>query len=169
MIRNPVILQSHNLTGSSYILETSVFPREAEALKEIRNATANHPMGLMKAAPDASQLMATPIIKNAGVEHKIDFIDSPALPILDELLQDECNEGSFDFAFVDADKSNYWNYHERLLKLIRIGGMIIYDNTLWGGTVAWKEEDVPAEGSHSRIEIALASVGDSFTICRRRI
>ncbi|XLS51023.1 hypothetical protein HN51_011700 [Arachis hypogaea] len=121
-----------------YILETSVFPREAEALKEIRNATANHPM--------------TPIIKNAGVEHKIDFIDSPALPILDELLQDECNEGSFDFAFVDADKSNYWNYHERLLKLIRIGGMIIYDNTLWGGTVAWKEEDVPAEGSRTQFQ-----------------
>ncbi|KAL4328634.1 hypothetical protein S83_042753 [Arachis hypogaea] len=81
-------------------------------------------------------------------------------------------------------KANYWNYHERLLKLIRIEGIIIYDNTLWGGNVAWKEEDVPAGkrafreavlcfnkaiSQDSRIEIALASVGDGFTICRRRI
>ncbi|MED6168110.1 hypothetical protein PIB30_009070 [Stylosanthes scabra] len=230
MIPNPVILQSDNLT--KYILESSVFPREAEALKEIRNATATHPLGFMGAAPDASQLMALmlkllnakktieigvftgysllltalnipedgkiiavdpdreayeiglPSIKKAGVEHKIEFIQSPALPILDQLLENESNEGCYDFTFVDADKDNYWNYHERLLKLIRIGGIIIYDNTLWGGSVAWAEEDVPASkrplrealltfnnaiSQDSRIQIALASVGDGFTICMRRL
>ncbi|XP_050120174.1 norbelladine 4'-O-methyltransferase 2-like [Malus sylvestris] len=41
------------------------------------------------------------------------------------------NEGSFDFAFIDADKVNYWNYHERLMKLLKVGGIVVYDNTLW--------------------------------------
>jgi caffeoyl-CoA O-methyltransferase len=93
------------------------------------------------------------------------------------------NDENFDFAFVDADKHNYWNYHERLIKLIKIGGLIIYDNTLWGGTVAWPEEALldprrkkirqdaiafnNAIASDTRIEICLASIGDGFTICRR--
>jgi hypothetical protein len=52
------------------------------------------------------------------------------------------NEGSFDFGFVDADKVNYWNYHERMMKLIKVGGMVIHDNTLWGGYVTLPEEAV---------------------------
>ncbi|KAM4124239.1 hypothetical protein ACB094_01G216000 [Castanea mollissima] len=117
-----------------------------------------------------------PIIQKAGVEHKISFIESRALPVLDELLQD------FDFAFVDADKVNYWNYHERMIKLVKVGGIIIYDNTLWGGYVALPEEDVPEKkrasrqstiefnnsiSSDSRVEISHASVGDGVLICRR--
>ncbi|XP_020215522.1 probable caffeoyl-CoA O-methyltransferase At4g26220 [Cajanus cajan] len=123
-----------------------------------------------------------PFIKKAGVEHKIDFKESLALPVLDKLLEDPSNRESFDFAFVDADKDNYWNYHERLLKLVKIGGIIIYDNTLWGGTVALPEEDVPtpkrrfrkatldfnkAIADDSRVEISAVSIGDGFTICRR--
>jgi caffeoyl-CoA O-methyltransferase len=94
------------------------------------------------------------------------------------------NDGNFDFAYVDADKENYWNYHERLIKLIKIGGLIIYDNdnTLWGGTVALPEELIPSRlrkirqgalafnkaiSSDSRIEISLVSIGDGFTICKR--
>ncbi|WJX92272.1 caffeoyl-CoA O-methyltransferase [Trifolium repens] len=123
-----------------------------------------------------------PSIKKAGVEHKIDFVESQALPILDKLLEDPSNDGNFDFAYVDADKENYWNYHERLIKLIKIGGLIIYDNTLWGGTVALPEELIPSRlrkirqgalafnkaiSSDSRIEISLVSIGDGFTICKR--
>ncbi|KAI9190899.1 hypothetical protein LWI28_000410 [Acer negundo] len=89
-----------------------------------------------------------PIIKKAGVEHKIDFIESKALSALDHLLKDKEKEGSFDYAFVDADKGNYWNYHERLMKLLKVGGVVIYDNTLWGGTVAMSsEEEKEKEGS----------------------
>ncbi|KEH18483.1 putative methyltransferase [Medicago truncatula] len=223
------ILQSGNLT--KYILETSVYPREPESLKELRNATASYPMHFMGTHPDAGKLMGIllkllnakktieigvftgysllltalnipddgkiialdpdrkayevglPFIKKAGVEHKIDFTESPALPVLDKLLEDPSNDENFDFAFVDADKHNYWNYHERLIKLIKIGGLIIYDNTLWGGTVAWPEEALldprrkkvrqdaiafnNAIASDTRIEICLASIGDGFTICRR--
>ena len=92
------------------------------------------------------------------------------------------NEGSFDFGFVDADKGNYWNYHERMMKLIKVGGIVIYDNTLWGGYVALPEEAVPEKKRAStksvvefndsisadpRVEISHASVGDGMLICRR--
>jgi len=53
------------------------------------------------------------------------------------------NEGNFDFGFADAEKGNYWNYHERMIKLVKVGGMVIYDNTLWGEYVALPEEVVP--------------------------
>ncbi|KAB2019356.1 hypothetical protein ES319_D08G292800v1 [Gossypium barbadense] len=123
-----------------------------------------------------------PIIQKAGVEHKINFIESQALPVLDKLLQNKDNEGIFDFAFVDADKENYLNYHERLLKLVKVGGLIVFDNTLWGGTVAQPEEAVSEDRKESRrsiiefnnsvsidqrIEIALTPSGDGLTICRR--
>lgn len=89
---------------------------------------------------------------------------------------------SFDFAFVDADKVNYWNYHERLMKLVKMGGIIVYDNTLWGGTVAMPEKLVPgymkqgreltiklntALASDPRVQISHAPLGDGITICRR--
>ncbi|GFZ21148.1 S-adenosyl-L-methionine-dependent methyltransferases superfamily protein [Actinidia rufa] len=77
-----------------------------------------------------------PFIRKAGVEHKIDFIQSDAIAVLNNLLTNEKQQGAFDFAFVDADKGNNINYHEAILKLVKIGGVIAYDNTLWGGRVA---------------------------------
>ncbi|GAV62189.1 Methyltransf_3 domain-containing protein [Cephalotus follicularis] len=123
-----------------------------------------------------------PFIKTAGVDHKIDFIECEALPVLDKLLADHGNEGSFDFAFVDADKENCCNYHERLMKLVKVGGLVMYDNTLWGGTVTMHEECVPefmrtgrqatidlnkALASDHRIEISHVPAGDGVTICKR--
>jgi len=72
--------------------------------------------------------------KEAGVEHKIDLRLAPAVETLDKLIS-EGHENSFDFAFIDADKVNYDNYYERLLKLIRKGGLIAIDNVLWHGRV----------------------------------
>ncbi|AES77089.1 putative flavone 3'-O-methyltransferase [Medicago truncatula] len=226
--KNPVILQSEDLTN--YILDTAVYPREPEPLKELRKASENHPWGFIATAPEAGQLITLllkllnpkktievgvftgysllltalnipddgkitaididrktyeiglPVIRKAGVEHKIDYIESPALPILDKLLEDPTNEGTFDFAFIDADKENYLNYHERLIKLVKVGGLLIYDNILWGGRVAWPEEKVPMHSrpqriaaiefnkkitDDSRVEFALTSVGDGLSICRR--
>ena len=97
------------------------------------------------------------------------------------LLQKE-NEGAFDFAFVDADKGNYLNYHERLMKLVRIGGLLVYDNTLWGGSVAMPEESVPVTkkqwrkstiefnkslATDHRVDISHVPSGDGVLICRR--
>ncbi|PRQ46777.1 putative methyltransferase [Rosa chinensis] len=125
-----------------------------------------------------------PIIKKAGVEHKIDFIESEAVPVLDKLLENPENEGSFDFAYVDADKVNNWNYHERLVKLLKVGGLVVYDNTLVRGSVALPDELVPEPrkqrrqvaiehnktlAADPRIQISHASVGDGMMICRRII
>ena len=92
------------------------------------------------------------------------------------------NEGSFDFAFVDADKVNYWNYHERLMKLLKVGGMAVYDNTLWEGSVVMPHESTPefmkpgrqytielnkSLAADPRVQLSHASLGDGITICRR--
>ncbi|KAK4602739.1 hypothetical protein RGQ29_011657 [Quercus rubra] len=123
-----------------------------------------------------------PVIKKAGVADKIDFIESEALPVLDQQLHKHGNEGSFDFAFVDADKVNYWNYHERLLKLLKVDGLVVYDNTLRRGFVAMPEALVPEHrkkdieltiefnkflAADPRIQISHASLGDGIIICRR--
>ncbi|KAL6180103.1 hypothetical protein ACLB2K_045981 [Fragaria x ananassa] len=123
-----------------------------------------------------------PFIQKAGVEHKIDFFHSDAFSVLNDLITNGKEEGSFDFVFVDADKDNYINYHELLLKLVKVGGIIAYDNTLWFGSVAEPEEMVEKPlrpgRSHvielnkflagdSRVELAFVSIGDGLSLCRR--
>ncbi|KAK7386425.1 hypothetical protein VNO78_26648 [Psophocarpus tetragonolobus] len=129
--------------------------------------------------------LGLPIIQKAGVSHKIDFREGPALRLLDDLLKDENNKGIFDFIFVDADKDNYLNYHKRVIELVKIGGLIGYDNTLWNGSVV-APPDAPLMGyvkryrghvmelnkylaQDSRIEICQLPVGDGITLCRRVI
>jgi predicted O-methyltransferase YrrM len=70
----------------------------------------------------------------AGVTNKIELHIAPALETLDQLIADGETE-SFDFAFIDADKSGYDNYYERCLQLVRPGGLIAIDNVLWSGRV----------------------------------
>ena len=97
-------------------------------------------------------------------------------PTLDELLIG--GKGKYDFAFIDADKANYRNYFERCLKLVRKGGLIALDNTLWGGQVlnpAAADEDTRALQAFNRklqadrrVEIALLTVGDGLTLALKR-
>lgn len=109
----------------------------------------------------------------AGVAAKIDLRIAPALSTLDELITSG-KAGSFDFAFIDADKINYLAYYERALTLVRTGGLIAVDNTLWGGQVIDKKsksEDTQAImqfndrlRSDSRIHLSLLPVGDGVTL-----
>lgn len=115
--------------------------------------------------------------KEAGVDHKIDLQLRPALETLDELLV-KGNADTFDFAFIDADKSNYENYYERALRLVRRGGLIAIDNTIWSGRVANPEEtdtDTVAirklnEKLHrdERVALSMLTVGDGLTLAMRR-
>lgn len=73
--------------------------------------------------------------EKAGVSHKIKLHLAPAVLTLENLLA-QGEENSFDFAFIDADKSNYDTYYEQALKLVRVGGVIAIDNVLWDGKVA---------------------------------
>lgn len=73
--------------------------------------------------------------QQAGVASKIELHIAPAVETLDRLLTSG-EAGTFDFAFIDADKSSYDNYYERALQLVRPGGLIAVDNVLWSGRVA---------------------------------
>ncbi|KDP38143.1 hypothetical protein JCGZ_04786 [Jatropha curcas] len=126
--------------------------------------------------------VGAPFIRKAGVEHKINFIQSDAISVLTKMLNNENEREEFDIAFVDADKHNYKNYHEQLLKLVKVGGIIAYDNTLWHGFVAQEENEVPEPfrdwtkaiqelndylSRDQRVEISQVSIGDGVTLCRR--
>jgi caffeoyl-CoA O-methyltransferase len=113
----------------------------------------------------------------AGVSDKIDLRIAPAADTLDVLLE-EAGEGAFDLAFVDADKSSYDAYYERLLRLVRPGGLIVFDNMLWSGHVL--DEDPDDEDTRAlqalnlklsddeRISLCLLPVADGVTLARVR-
>ena len=111
--------------------------------------------------------------KEAGVDHKIDLRLAPAVETLNGLLE-EGAAGTYDFAFIDADKSNYDNYYELALKLVRPGGLIAIDNTLWYGRVADpKEQDADTVALRNlnaklhkdeRIAVSLIPIGDGLTL-----
>ncbi|CDW85100.1 o-methyltransferase [Stylonychia lemnae] len=71
--------------------------------------------------------------KEAGVDHKIQLRLEGGDIVLNELLADESNIDTFDFAFVDADKPNYPNYYDRIIKLLKPNGFLMIDNTIWNG------------------------------------
>jgi caffeoyl-CoA O-methyltransferase len=112
----------------------------------------------------------------AGVRHKIDLRLQPALKTLDEALAGG-GAGAFDFAFIDADKTGYDAYYERCLQLLRPGGLIAIDNTLWSGRVAQQVQDADTLALQAlndklhrdeRIDLALLPVGDGLTLARKR-
>jgi caffeoyl-CoA O-methyltransferase len=112
----------------------------------------------------------------AELAHKIDLRLAPALDTLDGLLA-EGHEGEFDFAFIDADKQNYLNYYERCLQLLRPGGIVAVDNTLWNGAVADpdnRETDTLAirDFNHrlhkdDRVDLSLVPIGDGLSLVRK--
>jgi predicted O-methyltransferase YrrM len=117
-----------------------------------------------------------PFWNQAGVAHKIDLVLGPALATLDARLA-KGEAASYDFAFVDADKHNYDHYYERCLQLVRTGGLIAFDNTLWGGAVAKPAADADTRAlqalndklhADERVDIALLTVGDGLTLARKR-
>jgi predicted O-methyltransferase YrrM len=113
----------------------------------------------------------------AGVAHRIELKLAPALDTLDAELT-AGRAGSYDFAFIDADKSNYRHYYERCLQLLRAGGLIAVDNVLWGGRVADPantERDTEAirafnafVHADARVDLSLVPIADGLTLCRKR-
>ncbi|KAL1106605.1 hypothetical protein V6Z11_D04G216500 [Gossypium hirsutum] len=127
-------------------------------------------------------IVGAPFIKKAGMQHKIEFIPSYAFLVLDDLIKNG-EEGNFDFVFVDAYKSDYLKFHELTLKLVKVGGIVAYDNTLWYRSVAQSEKEVVEDlikryrnfvvefnsfiAADPRVESSLLSIGDGLTLCRR--
>jgi caffeoyl-CoA O-methyltransferase len=118
-----------------------------------------------------------PFWREAGVETRIDLRIRPALETLDELL-DHGEAGTFDFAFVDADKPNYGAYFEKLLQLLRSGGLIAVDNTLAvsGEPIAHQQTKSAqalrafndAVRLDARVDFALLTIGEGLTLLRKR-
>ena len=114
--------------------------------------------------------------EEAGVAARIDLRLGPALATLDALLR-EYGAGSFDFAFIDADKSNYDGYYEACLRLLRAGGLILLDNMLWSGKVAQPDvHDADTDALRAlnvkirddeRVDACLLSVGDGVMVARK--
>ncbi len=115
--------------------------------------------------------------REAGVDGRVDLRLGPARETLDALLADG-EAGAYDFAFIDADKAAYDVYYERALELLRPGGLVALDNTLWDGRVVDPDdasadtaairainEKIAADG---RVDFALATIGDGLTLCLKR-
>ena len=113
---------------------------------------------------------------SAGVREKIDLRIGPAKNTLSELISDGLT-GTFDFAFIDADKVNYDHYYELCLQLIRPGGLITVDNVLWGGATA--DDSINDTDTTSiralndklhrdeRIDLSLVPIGDGLTLAMK--
>jgi len=163
------------LMGARRCLEVGVF-------------TGYSSLALALALPDDARIVACDVSEEwtsvarrywaaAGVADKIDLRLAPALETLEGLLA-AGEAGSYDFAFLDADKKNYLRYFELALGLVRPGGLIVADNTLWSGRVADPRNAEPDTvalrhfNQHlhrdARIDLSLVPIGDGLTLARKR-
>jgi caffeoyl-CoA O-methyltransferase len=116
--------------------------------------------------------------QRAGVAEKIDLHIAPGKETLAKLVADGGNLNSFDFAFIDADKTNYGAYYDFIIQLVRPGGIIAIDNVLWGGAVADESNQEPdtvaireiSKRIHNdaRVDVTLIPIGDGLILARKR-
>lgn len=167
------------LTGASRLLEVGTFT----GYSALACALALPPEGRLLCCDVSEEwtAIARRYWAEAGVADRIDLRLGPALETLDALLADsgqDRSENGFDMAFIDADKPNYDAYYERVLRLVRPGGLIALDNTLWSGRVADPDNDAPATqairdlnakiGRDDRVSMCQVPIGDGLTLARRR-
>lgn len=155
---------------------------------EVGTFTGYSSLVVALALPDDGHIVACDVSKEwtdiarrfwqqAGVADKITLKLAPAADTLQTML-DEGQADSHDFAFIDADKGGYKTYYELALKLLRPGGLIAVDNTLWSGKVAdaaisdTNTDALRAFNDHlhtdQRIDLSVLPVGDGLTLARKR-
>ena len=160
----------------------------ARRVIEVGVFTGYSSLAVAQALPDDGHILACDVSDEytsvarrhwaaAGVAGKIELVIAPAMATLDERLA-RGEAGHYDFAFIDADKGNYTGYYERVLRLLRPGGLVAVDNTLWGGTVADESNDSPDTVAlrsfneqllaDERVDLSLVPIGDGLTLARRR-
>ena len=163
------------LTGAKRCLEIGVFT----GYSSLAVALALPSDGTLVACDVSDQYtaIARRYWKGAGVAEKIQLRIAPAIETLDSLLA-RGDEGTFDFAFIDADKTSYDDYYERSLRLLKQNGIMTIDNVLWSGRVADPtEEDESTQalralnakiGRDDRVDVAMIPIGDGVTLVRKR-
>lgn len=163
------------LMGAQRLLEVGTFT----GYSTLWMARALPPEGCLTACDMSREWtdIGVPFWKEAGVLNRINLRLGPALETLDDLLETG-KADQFDLAFVDADKENSLNYYERCLRLVRPGGLILFDNVLWSGSVADpRDQDADTQAIRAlndtlhgdeRISLSLVPIGDGLTLARRR-
>ncbi|MFJ7283214.1 O-methyltransferase [Pseudomonas sp. NPDC099000] len=157
----------------------------AKRLLEVGTFTGYSALCMAAALPEGGSLICCDIPgdynaiarrywQEAGLAERIDLRLAPALETLAILDQ----SGEFDLIFIDADKSNYPNYLEHALRLLRVGGLAVFDNTLWSGRVLEQNAESAdtraiqalnrALRDDSRVDLSLLPLGDGLTLCRKR-
>ncbi|MES1915483.1 MAG: hypothetical protein MHM6MM_007417 [Cercozoa sp. M6MM] len=162
----------------------------AKKVIEVGTFTGYSAMAMALALPEEGKLVACdvseeytnigkPFWQEAGVADKIDLRLAPATETLAALENDSSEAGTYDLVFIDADKGNYDNYYESALKLLRVGGVIAIDNTLWAGDVADPDKvaaDASTRAIHElnvklhadqRVDLVLLPLSDGVTLCRK--
>jgi predicted O-methyltransferase YrrM len=155
---------------------------------EIGTYTGYSALAVALALPDDGKLVACdisdeytrvgrPFWREAGVESRIDLRLQPALTTLDQLLASD-GANSFDFAFIDADKRAYKQYYEKLLQLVRPGGLIAADNTLAvSGAPIVRQNGISARALREfneyvhhdeRVDLSMLPIGEGLTLLRKR-
>lgn len=163
------------LTGARRAIEVGVF-------------TGYSSLAVALAMPEDGRILACDVSEEfttiarrhwqaAGVADRIELELAPAIETLDARLA-AGEAGQYDFAFIDADKGNYAHYYERTLALLRPGGLITVDNTLWDGAVADPGNQQPDTvalrefnarlSQDERIDLSLVPIGDGLTLARKR-
>ncbi|WP_411835772.1 class I SAM-dependent methyltransferase [Pseudomonas chlororaphis subsp. aurantiaca] len=160
----------------------------ARRVLEVGTFTGYSALSMAAALPDDGQLICCDIPgdynatalrywQEAGVAGRIELRLAPALETLASIEREE-GEGGFDLVFIDADKANYPAYLESALRLLRVGGLAVFDNTLWSGRVL--EENPQSEDTRAiqalnralkddpRVDLSLLPLGDGLTLCRKR-
>jgi caffeoyl-CoA O-methyltransferase len=165
----------------------TIFARSIGAKRaiEVGTFTGYSALCLARGLPDDGQLICCdvsedwtavgrPYWEKAGVAEKIDLRIAPAIETLSAIDED----GAFDLAFIDADKTGYAAYFEELLRLLRPGGVILVDNVLWNGSVIDPEKcDESTEAirafndrvaTDERVDTVMLPISDGLTLLRKR-
>ena len=161
---------------------------QARRCIEVGVFTGYSSLAVASALPDDGELLACDVSQEwcaiarrywqkAGVDRKIRLVLGPALQTLERELA-AGRAGGYDFAFIDADKTAYRDYYERCLSLLRAGGLIAVDNTLWSGRVADAavvDADTAALRAFNafvvrdeRVDLCLVPIADGLTLLRKR-
>jgi predicted O-methyltransferase YrrM len=181
-------LPQHGMISSSDVgqfLSLMILTSNAKKAIEIGTFTGYTALKMASALPKDGTLICCdislewsdigrPYWERAGIDDKIDMRVAPAMETLLGLTSEA---GTFDFAFIDADKTNYPNYYEACLTLLRPGGLMVLDNMLWSGSVA--DDSITDEttvtlrnlnkkiSEDGRVSCCLLTVGDGLMLVRK--
>lgn len=197
---HPVLAELRRQTAELPAAQMQIAPEEgallailvrllpARRILEIGTFTGYSSTAMALAQPDGGRITCCDVSRewtdiarrawaDAGVDDRVDLRLGPAVATLDELLG-AGEAGSYDLAFIDADKASYDVYYERSLQLVRSGGLIAIDNVLWSGRVADPaddDEDTTAIrdlnakiAADERVEIVMVPIADGVTLARVR-